>query len=81
MFRLPALCCKHCITWLLSLTSLISSNPHISGLLEMLAVSWVSSPKTSHQVKYNPQLLGCDFFFKSADITLYFIEVEIKALV
>ena len=59
MFRLPTLCCKTSVTWLLP------SLPWSSSLrVTWDAVSWTWSPKNSHWIKHNSQFLDCEYSFK-----------------
>ena len=58
MFRLPSPCCK----LLYNLTP--PPAPQNRSLrVTWNAISWVWSPKNSHQIKHNSPLLGCEYFF------------------
>ena len=57
MFRLPAFCCKFLCNIIPFPTS---SEKFTQGYLRCCLTAW--SPKNSHQIKHNFQLLGCDDF-------------------
>ena len=57
MFRIPGLGCKY-------RCNLTPPLPPQSSSLRVTwaAISWTWSPKNSHQIKHNSQLLGCEWF-------------------
>ena len=66
MFRLPALCCKFLYNLFLSPPNPVPQPPRSSSLrISWDTVSQAWSPKNSHKIKYNSQLLGLEYFLKS----------------
>ena len=68
MFRLPALCCKLLYELTPSLHPPASSEQFFQGHLRCCPQA--RSPKISHQIEHNSQLLGCDYLFSRQRIVL-----------